>query len=1005
MVQDTVRVYGALQGQPGVSVIERSGTNVLSDPRYGSIMLMGILKRGPMGVMVPLSSLSEYHSFYGDPRDTTWHLYRDGSNLTPDAIDGFYAVGGGKGQLWAMRVELDDAKRSSITLKNSLGADALKISAANEGRWGGRGRKIAAKPLIYATNRTFTIHQPGVKTNEFVDSVATFADGDGREYIVVANTKSDPQSGEVVFTLGSQYSLIAAGVSGPTALLGTVSYENTVALDGVGSFSATRNISGTSNISGRVVTGVGTQYATDFKIGSNIYVDGEARTIDSITSQTTATISQPFSFGDRANVTIGVDNLVVTGVGSNYLDPLEGVAPGDMLYAVVSGERQARQIASVDDNATITLVTGFTESFVSTQLEKDNKLLQGNSTNFLSQVQVGDYLVDPNRSSNAVKVVQILANDLILLESPFSRDFTDAQITKQARTVEIELRQNGQEGLAVQVGQGTKFPATHFSIEVYFNGSRVWGVGDASLDPNDRYFIESLVNEDGENIVYRSGADNYQRWITAEAVWESTYTTSENADVRPLNGGGRILALEPRKLYTIGQVDYSRVVGNLLYPNPYETPRNYLRVVGARAPQVIQGSVTTLGNTMSGVATVFRDELAIGDYVHDEVSGETRRVVAVISASQAVLDDAFTEDLLNAKVWRAGWLECSAGYDLTQQTAVNRRFSVSYPEFLRGGHDGNESGVTTYNWTRYVDLDTNPIENAIWGKDLGLLRFATPGVADITIQKACAAYAQARAFEYRAEIPSNIRTSATAERFLNQQLGRSDFETLAFPSYGYIASPFGAGDRLVPINGDIMGGESARAVDAQGYHRVFAGTEAVMSRIIKLPFDLKPQDESILNLAGIQPVKFMYGNCVVFGARNPALSSLYDFTHIRRVQSNYVRVFLENRNLLNQLFKPNQPELLDEVIMILDNWARREYKKGVFSRYLDFRQAVELRSTNVGSGVINDSETAQGLVEIINGKLSIYISYVPTGIVEVLALNIGPDIVSANYGASLANSL
>ena len=55
--------------------------------------------------------------------------------------------------------------------------------------------------------------------------------------------------------------------------------------------------------------------------------------------------------------------------------------------------------------------------------------------------------------------------------------------------------------------------------------------------------------------------------------------------------------------------------------------------------------------------------------------------------------------------------------------------------------------------------------------------------------------------------------------------------------------------------------------------------------------------------------------------------------------------------------------------------------------------------------MINDQATAQGLVKIINGKLEIFISYVPTGIVETLGINIGPDILVENYGASLQASL
>jgi hypothetical protein len=427
-------------------------------------------------------------------------------------------------------------------------------------------------------------------------------------------------------------------------------------------------------------------------------------------------------------------------------------------------------------------------------------------------------------------------------------------------------------------------------------------------------------------------------------------------------------------------------------------------VFGSRAPLRLDGTANTLGNQVTGVSSVFRDQLKIGDYVHDPASKQTRKVVAVINQTTILVDSAFTTNLAAAKLVRCGFIETSPGFDLTQQTAVGKTFTMSFPQSLVGGHDGNQSGATSYTWSKYADPDANIIENAVWGKDLGLIRIACPGISDISIQKAYAAYAQLKAFEFRAEIPSNYLSAATAEVFLNQLLGRSDFQSLAFPSYGYVASRNG-GDRLISLSGDIMGGESRKAVDGEGYHRVFAGVDAVMARITKLPIELDPSEEALLNLTGIQPLKFLYGNAVVFGARNTAISTLYDFVHVRRIQSNYVRVFLENRNLLQNLFQPNQPELLDNVIMVLENWGRREYKKGVFSRYLNFGQSVEIASTNVGSGVINDQATAQGLVKIINGKLEIFISYVPTGIVETLGINIGPDILVENYGASLQASL
>ena len=1006
-VQQNVRIYGSPKGAAGLRIVERQGVQAMSDPRYGTVFYLGPLKRGPMGVPIPFSTYSDYQNICGDPRDSTWHLYRDGSQLLPDTIDGYYFTGGGAGQMWLIRLDLDGkAKRASKTFKNSVGADALRIEAANEGRWGGKAAKLASRPIIYATANTFTLVAPGVAANEFVDAEVSFDDNSGKTYIVTSNTEAG-DNGEVVFSIGPQYSLIADGITGPTTLTGTASYERYVDLTGTIDFDLTKDLTGTANVNERVITGVGTAFMDELEVGQNVYFNGEARAVESITSDTTLTIAEPFTAAIASGVTLSTDNREVTGTLTTFLTDL---AVGQTIYTMINGELQGRTVEAIATDTSLTLSSGFTTALTAATVSKENLILTGVTTQFTTELQAGSsYIVDPNRAGNAVRVLAINSATEIELEEPFAFDFADAQLTKQSLSAEVNLAQVGNEGLSVEIGQGTKYPATHFSLNVYFNGSLVFQAPDCSLDPNDvrGLFVESVVNDDGNNVAYRTGSTNFNRWITATSLWNSTYTTNPDADVRPTNGTGKVLALTQTRLYTAASFDYAGAVGNLLYPNPYQVARSYVRVQAAVAPVTLQGTISTSGVNVTGTSTNFLTSLAPGDYLYDAVSGTARKVRSVLSDTSATLETAFPANLpaLTTPV-KAGYLESSQGYDLRAMTQVGQRFMMNFPEPLSGGYDGNLGGIIPYYYTKYADLDANIIENAVWGKNLGLIRIACPGVSDEVVQKAFAFYAEQKAFEFRAEIPSNYTSAATAEVFLNQMLGRNDFQSLAFPSYGFISSPFARqGDRLISLSGEIMGGESAAANVAEGYHKPFAGTNAVMPRIIKLPVDLKPQDEAVLNLTGIQPIKFMYGNCVVFGARNTAISPLYDFLHIRRTQTNYIRVFLESRELLEQLFKPNQPETEENVIMVLNNWARKEYQKGVFAKALTFQQAVEIQGSNLGTGVITDDSQAVGLVETINGKLKIYVAYVPAGIVEELVVNIGPDILTAQYGNSLSGSM
>lgn len=1003
VLQTAVRRYGVPSGAAGIEVIERSSGNALADPKFGTIALFGNLKRGPMGVAVPVYSRSGYDSIYGDPRDSRWHLYNNGAHLLPDAIDGFFTTGGGAGMVWITRLDLDGkARKAELTLKNRIGAPALKIVAANEGRWGGAKNSVALTPVVSATVRTFTLVSPGVFANEFVDASVEFTSVPGKKFQVVGNTESNAISGETVFTVGAQYDLVNDGVSGPVALNGIASYERYANLSGTIAYAQYDDLTGTVNINGLVVTGVGTQFTQEVRVGETIYHDGESRVIESLTSDTTLTISAPFTVQTATGQTAQRDNLYVVGTGTQFTNEL---AVGDQFYFVFDGERQSRTVAEVISVTSLKLTSGFEQAIpaISTA-QRINLEVVGVGTQFLTQVQPGgNYIIDPLRAGSTVKVTAVLSNTTLEIEEAFASSFADAQLTKQAQRALVELTASPSEGLTVEVGQGQRYPDTHFSLTIRFNGSLVLQVPDASLDANDPLFVETQVN-DG-NIAYRTGTTNFQTWVTAESLWDSAYTTNEETDVRPCNGSGIILEMSKDRLYTVAEMAYESLVGSYLYPNPYAFARGFFRIKNAKAPVELDGTISSLGVNVTGVATTFKTYLKAGDYLYDPNTKTARRIRSVPTDTLLVLDTVFPINVPPTTVaMKAGYLDVDQAYDLNSLAAVGDRFLVSYQENLTRGYDGNTSNIIPYFFTKYADVDINHIENATFGRNLGLIRIACPGISDISIQKAFAFYASAKAYEFRGEIPSSYNTAAAAESFINHGIGRNDFQTLSFPSYGYISNPLSAaGDRLVPLSGDVMGGESRLSGANEGYHFPFAGIQAILPRIVKLPFEAKPNDEAIVNVAGIQTIKTMNGNVVVFGGRAPSLSSAYDFIHIRRIQSNYVRVFLEAKSLLELLFLPNQPGLSDQILLVLNNFARREYQKGVMTNYLSFRQAVQIQNGIGNNNTITDESTEDALVRIINGRLDIFMRYVPTGILEKLAIHCGPDILVAQFGDTIGS--
>lgn len=999
-VQQAIRRYGPPPGAPGIEVIERMGKTAIADARYGTTAFYGTVPRGPEDVAIPINSSRQFHEIFGDPKDPNYVLDPTGAQQLADALIGFFATSGGAGQAWVTRIGLGGRPASTI-IKNRLGGDALRVTAANPGRWGGTGNEVPWTPIVAATARTMTVVAPGTKSNEFIGAEAETTSATGKRYRIISNTAASEETGEAVFVVSAQFNLISDGVSGPTAITGTANYSRYPEIPGTVTFALFDDLTGTANVNGPVVIGTGTLFSQELKIGGTLYYGGEARVIESITSDTTLTIREPFSI-DGTGVTLQRDNLVLTGAGTTFNNVLK---PGMMVYANVNGERQGRNIRTIESPTALTLESGFTDALTGVVASIEGLVVTGVGSAFNTEVQPGQYIVDPNRQGASIKVVQVNSPTELVVEAPFSRNFANARITKQNQKVKIFLApRNAIEGLTVEIGQGTRFPATHFSFSVSFNGSRVVNISDASLDPADPLFIEPLVNE--SNVAHRLASRVYPKWVSVESLWTSAYTTGDGDDVRPCNGSGQVLHVTANRLYTIAPFNYALAVGQQIYPNPYKQPRGYFRITAASEPVPLEGTVSSTGVMVTGVSTNFRSVFKPGDYLYDPKTKAVRRVRRVMSDLLLMLDTVFPTDMAAlTKATKAGYMEVGQGYDLTHVTEKGTTFLVVYPQQLANGFDGDTANIMPYHYTKFFDIDRNHLENAVWGKNVGLVRVAVPNYPDPTVQRAAAAYCANKAFEFRGEIPRHYLSAAEAEYYINSVVGRGDFQVYAFPSYGFISNPIGAGDRLVTLSGDIMGGESKFSVRNEGYHVPFSGVHATLPRILRLPLDIMPPDEAVLNLAGIQTIKMYYGNAVPWGVRSPSLSTIRDFSHIGRIQNHYVRLFLEARTLMEILFLPNQPLLAQQVILILNNFARREYKKGVFSNYLSFAQAVEIDNLQEGGreqGVVSDESGRDAIVAIVNGKLHIYFNFIPTGVLEQFSIYCSPDALVAQYGNTLS---
>jgi len=1006
-LSEAIKIFGAPEPAPGVRIIERVGVNALTEPRLGAIALFMVAKRGPSGIPIPVGSRQEYDNIFGDPGDPRWHLFTNSAHMGPDAVEGFFAMAGGSGQIWVTRLDLEGkGKAAEITLKNRTGIDVLRIKAANEGRWGGSEIHIPSSAVIVATSRTFTIAAPGIESNQFISAYASFSSGSGKKYVIVANTASNELSGEVIFTIGSQFDLLADGINGPIALSGTATYTRTRTLTGTIAFPTEVNLTGTVTIRAEdlTITGVGTVFSDELEVGQNIYYLGEARTIESISSNTTLTIDEPFT-SDGVNVNVQRDNLAVTGTGTLFTTE---VAVGDSIFVRFNGQDYERTVAAIASPTALTLDSGFPVAIpVGSQATTENFWVTGSAnSDFAADLRIGDSIIDPNRRGEIAKVVEIDAvGDRFRIDEAFSADFTNAQLIKQSQEVAIDLVPRVGEGLSVEVGMGVKNPNTHFSLKVRFNKSIVLEFQDCSLDPGDEQglFVDSLIND--SNVAYRSGATNYQTWVTAESLWSSAYTTAPTNDVRPCNGAGIALEVTSRRIYIADEFDVAAAINAPLYTDPYRYPRELVRVRGAQPAVTLEGTISSTGVTVTGTGTNFQAVFKRGDYLYEPNSKQVRKIRAVVSNTVLTLETVFPTDIpALTKGIKAGYLQVDQGVDLTLKMKAGSYYMVSFPEYLQGGYDGDLGNIQPYHFTKFLNPDYNYLEKAVFGRNLGLVRMACPGISDVTVQRAGLEYASQRAFEFRLEVPSYYNSPAVIETFVNEDIGRSDFGMIASHGYAFVANPFGTGDRMVPTSGDIMGLESYYTSLHNGYHYPASGVNARLTRFNRLSWDVDPYGESVLNAAGVQTIKKLQGVSVIWGARVPAVNSVYTHSTVRRTQSHYVRLFLEARQILETLFRPNQPNLAQHIILILRNFASEEYRKGVYNNYLSFDESVQIvaqnpNNTNNSSGQNDARDVA---VSIINGKLHIFYSYVPAGYLERLYVNVGPDILVATYGQTVA---
>lgn len=489
--------------------------------------------------------------------------------------------------------------------------------------------------------------------------------------------------------------------------------------------------------------------------------------------------------------------------------------------------------------------------------------------------------------------------------------------------------ENDEQALSVVVDDGEENGDGEFSLAVYLDGGLVKKWGNLHTDPNNaRYWVE-IINKDDAN-----------HYVEAVDLWEGAHTAS----LRPANVYGEVAAVTAltltAKLYIFDIAsgaggDPTLALGTTT--DAHEAQTITVTMSSATEGDAVSDRFGALGTVTLGalftpdvkwappftitagstalengdVLTIRYRPLPLGlanGLLFPNKPNEKRTRMRIVSNTHAVVTVA-------------------PGVDLTEIAEEDDQFMIVAPLEFSGGRDGND--VVDADFEQAWDTETSPF-NRVVGQNLGLVKFATPGVNSTGVQKAGINYASAKNHQYRCEIPSNITTDQGALAYVNDTVGRSDYAVWSFPSYGEVPHPDPAAARegrlkTIPLTGMIHGREARMAVDFEGYHRAEAGTIATLPRVRRLTTGDRALNEELLNPSGINVIRRSGGNFVLWGDRVAALDPSWKWKHQREQMSYYGNVLRENFDFI--IFSINDSESDADAATALMAFFRPEWTK------------------------------------------------------------------------------
>lgn len=544
---------------------------------------------------------------------------------------------------------------------------------------------------------------------------------------------------------------------------------------------------------------------------------------------------------------------------------------------------------------------------------------------------------------NAVaKVYTIVSNDDagVVTVTPDSTMKTDFGSSTDNGYL-LELKNNGR-AVSILIKDGLQNPETEFGMEVYLNGELVLEYENLSLDPLSEYFVEPLVNDDGNN-----------EYIKVTLLW----TGATLPEYRPANIFAQVETTPTSNVLETKIWDFAvtnspgganPTVDTVTYQGTVRRDKLTLTVTddvagtfsitseefgdlgsGTIGTPVPADNVYTIGFTLTDGITPLADNDVVEIYIRP-------LEVSAMKGFTLIPDVDERRAVLRIKDNDHDTITVATGVNLGDYTEADKWFRVNYPQALAGGYDGLE-GLSDADYIQAFEVGSGL--DAL-GELRAFVKVATPGENAAAVQKAGIAFADRHNFQFRYEIPSTIVDEADAEEYINDTIGRNDFAVGAFPSYGKITNPAGAGRITVPLTGMIHGREALVARNYNGYHKAAAGIDVTLPFVLELPTGEKVLDEELLNPQGIQVIKFYAGNAIIWGDRTLALDPAWKWKHQREMMSYYETDLMNNFGWI--IFAINNPRMMGLANAALRDYFRAEWKKEALQG-ATFEEACEIK--------------------------------------------------------------